>query len=268
MDDGAFLTEAEDGAALRAWSEGAGAQTLFLVSGLGGSGGFWKPTSERLSAGRRVLRFDQRGVGASARGAAEVTIDQLARDCLAVLDAAEVERCILLGHSTGGCIGQAFARIAPERLEGLILSATWLRPSRYMSALFGARREMLEARPTAYAASAALLSHPPEWLEENWRVYEAAVAKAPVTPAAARVVRERIDALLAFDGSPDAAGLTLPTLVLGAVDDMIVPSFLQRDLAAALPAAELRMLPDGGHFFPVTRTDAFADIVRRWSARL
>ena len=258
----------DDGAELRFWSQGSGARTLLLVSGLGGTGGFWSDVAETLGASARIIRFDQRGIGASTRGTAELSIDRLAEDCLTVLDAAGAESSVLLGHSTGGCIVQACARIAPERAEGLILSATWMRQSRYMTALFETRREMLENQPLVYAKSAALLSFPPGWLEENWHVYEAAVAKAPIGATAGRIVRERIDALLAFDGPGETGLPDLPALVLGARDDMIVPPFLQEELGAALADSQTVMFDQGGHFFPLTRGDAFCASISEWMAAL
>jgi len=259
-----FTATTPDGAVLQAWSQGEGPTTLLLVSGLGGTGGFWKGTSATLSSQFRILRFDQRGIGASSRGTAPCTIDQLARDCVAVLDAAGVDRCVFLGHSTGGCIGQALARIAPDRIAGMILSATWLKPSRYMNGLFGTRRDILDIAPQAYAATASLLAYPPAWLEANWQVYETGMANAPLTPEAQQVVRERIDALLSFDGSAGVASLGLPILVLGARDDMIVPAFLQEELAQALPGARTVLLDTGGHFFPASRPDAFTAKVAEW----
>lgn len=264
---GAFTVTTPDGAVLQAFVAGAG-PALLLVSGLGGTAGFWNATTATLARSSRVIRFDQRGIGASTRGSAPCTIDQLARDCLNVLDGAGVGRAVLLGHSTGGCIGQALGRMAPERLDGLILSATWLKPSHYMSALFGARRAILAENPQAYAATAALISYPPAWLEANWGVYEAAIAAAPVTPEARQVVRERIDALLSFDGAADIAALPMPTLVLGSRDDMIVPAFLQEELAAALPGGRSILLDSGGHFFPVSRPDAFTAKVVEWIGEL
>ncbi|MBN9458074.1 MAG: alpha/beta fold hydrolase [Bosea sp.] len=265
--DGSFEVALPDGARLRCWSEGSG-PPLLLVSGLGGTAGFWKGASATLSRQFRVLRFDQRGIGASSRGSAPCTIAQLAADCLAVLDAAGIESCVMLGHSTGGCIGQALGTMAPERLRGLILSASWLRPGRYMSALFGARRAILDPLPEAYAASSALMAYPPAWLEANWPVFEAAAAAAPQTPEARQIVRERIDALLAFDGSADAGALTMPLLVLGARDDLIVPAFLQEELAAALLEPTLILLDSGGHFFPNSRPDAFTAKVAEWIGML
>lgn len=259
----AFTASTPDGAALRAFAQGQG-RTLLLVSGLGGTAGFWTRTAATLSRSCRVICFDQRGIGASSRGSAPCTIDQLAQDCLAVLEAAGAGRAVLLGHSTGGCIGQSLARQAPGRLDGLILSASWLRPSRYMAGLFGTRRAILDKDPRSYAATAALLSYPPNWLEANWSVFEAALAGAPATDAARQIVRERIDALLAFDGSASIGSITMPALVLGARDDMIVPAFLQEELAAALPGCARTMLESGGHFFPASRPDAFTARVADW----
>lgn len=252
-----LTVDAPDGASLVVTLEGEG-RDILLVSGLGGTAGFWAPTVPALAAEFRITRFDQRGIGASTRGSAPCDIDLLARDCLAVMDAAGIERAVFVGHSTGGAIGQALARMAPERLAGLVLSATWLKPSRYMDALFGARRRILDLDPAAYAATGAILGYAPAWLERNWATFEAATAKPPASDAARRVVRERIDALLAFDGSDRAASIACPILVMGARDDAIVPAFLQDDLAAALPTGrQVLMYEDGGHFFPVTRTDEF-----------
>ena len=262
-----FEITTADGASLQAFVEGRG-RTLLLVSGLGGSAGFWKSISATLARSFRVIRFDQRGIEASSRGSADCTIDELARDCLGVLDEAGVDSAVVLGHSTGGCIAQSLARQAPQRIDGLILSGSWLKPSRYMAGYFGARREILGSHPQAYAASSVLCAYPPAWIEANWHVFEAALAAAPATVQAQAVMRERIDALLAFDGTAQAAALSMPILVLGARDDMVVPAFLQEELAAALPGCGKTMLDTGGHLFPVSRPDAFTATVADWIGRL
>ncbi|WP_298952479.1 alpha/beta hydrolase [uncultured Methylobacterium sp.] len=257
MTAGAITVDTPDGARLAVRRDGQGPD-LLLVSGLGGTAGFWAPALPALARAHRVTRFDQRGIGASGRGTAPCDIDRLAQDCLAVMDALGIATAVLVGHSTGGAIGQALARLAPDRLRGLVLSATWLKPSRYMAALFGARRRILDSDPVAYAATGTLMGYTPSWLDANWATFEAATAQAPVSEEARRTVRERIDALLAFDGSASVAAIRCPVLVPGARDDLIVPAFLQEELAAALPP-ERRVVtyPEGGHFFPVTRTPDF-----------
>ena len=259
-----FDVPTPDGATLKAGRTGAG-PAIVLVSGLGGTAGFWTPVVAGLAGAYAVISFDQRGIGASSRGTAETTIDQLADDVLALLDTAGIEEAMVVGHSTGGCIAQTLAAKAPGRVARLCLSATWLRPSRYMTALFETRLRLLAEDPVAYTATATLISYAPAWLEANWSAYERAIAKAPRSAAEQAVVAERIRALLAFDGRGSLPALAMPVSIIGAEDDMIVPAFLQRALAEALPAATLTLLPDGGHFFPVSRTEAFVAHLARWA---
>lgn len=245
-----------DGAVLRAHREGRG-PVLMLISGLGGTAGFWTPVVQRLSSKFTIIRFDQRGISASARGTAQCSIQTLAEDSFCVLDAFGLERATVLGHSTGGCIVQCMASIAGLRLERAILSATWIAAGTYMRALFSTRKSLLDTAPQAYAETAALLSYPADWLESHWSVFEKAVAGTPRNDQEKKIIAERIDALLAHDGHSMMGALSMPTLILGAEDDMIVPSFHQRELAAHLPASQLAILPKGGHFFPITQTELF-----------
>ena len=64
-----FRIETPDGATLHAFKEGHG-QPLLLVSGLSGSAAFWSEIAATLSRSFQVIRFDQRGIGASTRGEA------------------------------------------------------------------------------------------------------------------------------------------------------------------------------------------------------
>jgi aminoacrylate hydrolase len=245
----------EDGAELAVYVDGEG-QDLLLVTGLGGTAAFWEPVVAPLAEKFRVIRFDQRGIAGSTRGAGPVDIDRLAEDSLAVLDrAGSGGKALLLGHSTGGAILQAMALADPSRISGLVLSGSWLRPNRYMAELF------LRIAPQEYAAMVAFLGYPADWLDANWPRYEAMLAAAPMTAAQQDVVAERIDAIMRFDRSTEIGRIALPVLVQGAEDDLIVPAFLQREQARALPSAELYMFRTGGHFFPVTRVEEFTAVL-------
>lgn len=247
-----------DGAILHAYREGNG-PILFLISGLGGTAGFWTPAAQRLASHFTVIRFDQRGIAQSTRGTAPCSIATLAHDSLCVLDAFAINKAVVLGHSTGGCIVQCMASIAATRLERAILSATWIQAGPYLQALFSMRKNLLVAAPRAYAESAALLSYPPEWLQDHWSVFEKSAASAPRNDQEKAIIAERIDALLAHDGHGMLKALTMPTLILGAEDDMIVPSLYQNELVAHLPTSQITMLPKGGHFFPITQTESFVE---------
>ncbi len=258
------LVKLGDGAGLSVTIEGSG-RDLVLVTGLGGTAAFWNPVVPALAAHFRVIRFDQRGIGKSTRGTDSVDIACLARDTLAVLKHVDAQNALLLGHSTGGVILQELALQDASRVAGLILSATWPGHNRYMEELFRARLAVLKAAPQQYAALGAFLGYPPDYLNANWSTYETALKGAPITELQQTIVAERIAALLAFDRSAEVGKIKLPTLIQGAEDDLIVPAYLQRDLAKLLPHAALRLLPNGGHFFPVSRSTAFVDTLLNWA---
>jgi pimeloyl-ACP methyl ester carboxylesterase len=257
----------DDGAELAVQVEGNGAAVL-LVSGLGGSAAFWESWIPGLAKQFTLIRFDQRGIGASTRGVATCTVDRLARDALSILDALCIDRPLVIGHSTGGCIAQSMAALAPHRIGALVLSGTWLRPNEYMRQLFGLRIRQLWRSPEDYAAETVFLGYPPVWLNRNWGILLRAVEGAPTSKHAQAIVAERISALLAFDGSAFVSSIRMPTLVVGASDDVVVPSFLQDDLAHSIPQGKLHLLPDGGHFFPITRMSRVSLLVSEWYSRV
>jgi pimeloyl-ACP methyl ester carboxylesterase len=253
-----------DGARLAVDVSGEG-RAVVLVSGLGGTGAFWRQLVEALGDGFRTIRFDQRGIGASERGTVPVTVRTLAEDVWEIIDALALDTPVLCGHSTGGAIVQEMALLRPGAAGSLILSGTWVGPDPFLTTLFGARRELLKISPRSYVELAALFSSPPRWHHAHPAALEAA---GKVVPDAAQVaiIDERIGALLGHDCRDRISEIRERCIVLGAEDDMIVPAYLQEELAAALGQSELRLFDHGGHFFPVTRAEETAAVIRRWSA--
>jgi 3-oxoadipate enol-lactonase/4-carboxymuconolactone decarboxylase len=97
---------------------------LVLVNSLGTDHCLWDPVMPRLADFFRVIRMDMRGHGASDAPAGEYTVELLARDVLAVADAAGAARFDLCGISIGGMIGQWLGIHAGERLRRLVLCNT------------------------------------------------------------------------------------------------------------------------------------------------
>ena len=253
-----------DGARLTVEVSGEG-RPLFLISGVGGTAAFWRPLGEALGDGFKAVSFDQRGIGASERGTTPVSVRALAEDVWEIVDALDVDMPVLCGHSTGGAIAQEMALLRPGAAGGLILSGTWAGPDPFLTTLFGARRELLKSSPKAYVELAALFSSPPRWHHAHPEALEAA-GKAVPDATQVSIIDERIGALLGHDCRDRFGAIRERCLVLGAEDDMVVPAYLQEELAAALGQSELQLFDHGGHFFPVTRANETAAVMRRWSA--
>src|SRR5688572_21966874 len=81
-------------------------QPLIFVSGLGGVGRYWEPQLPAFSAHYRVITYDQRGTGGSDKTQRSFSVDQMAREVVALMDALGMERAHIVGLSTGGAIGQ------------------------------------------------------------------------------------------------------------------------------------------------------------------
>lgn len=253
-----------DGATLAFEHEGKGPAVL-LMSGLGGSAAFWKGVSATLTAqGYQVIRMDQRGIGQSERGAAAVSIAQLADDFHQLLQHCGVERAHVVGHSTGGCIAQQLAFDQPEKVRSLVLGATWAGPNAYMQQLFTLRAQLLRLDPQCYEQQGVYLSYPAEWIWEH----DALVATGKKWESQhIQTVQERIAALLQFDGRDQAAALSVPSLILSAEDDAVVPHALQQELKTLLAGSVLTQWVRGGHFFPITLSHSYNDTLLSWFSR-
>lgn len=110
-----------------AWHEaGEGAPALVLLHGFSGHRDDFLGVLPALAERRRVLAPDLRGHGDSAAGpgASGWTFEQLVNDLLAFLDALDLDRIDLLGHSVGGFVALRAALRAPERIRSLVFLCT------------------------------------------------------------------------------------------------------------------------------------------------
>ena len=97
---------------------------LVLANSLGTDMALWAPVLPPLLKHFRVLRVDKRGHGASEASPGDYSIELLARDVLAAMDAGSVDKAHFCGVSIGGMIGIWLGANAGERFESLVLSNT------------------------------------------------------------------------------------------------------------------------------------------------
>lgn len=244
------IVHTRDGAAIHCDIEGEGPAVL-LVTGLGGNASFWTEQIARLRSAYRVISYDHRGVGRSSLSQIRYSVEQMADDALAVLDGLGIERAHLVGHSTGGCIGQILAIEHPQRLISLVASSSWTAADAYFKRLFEVRKRALqEGGAQTYVRCGTLFQYPPEWIAENISAIEQAEQATLAAFPPTEIVLSKIDAILRFDRTAQLPAIRVPTLVNTAVDDLICPPYFSRALAAAIPGAKLGILPQGGHFCP------------------
>ncbi len=242
----------KDGAEIHYETQGKeDGEALLFVTGLGGNASFWTEQIPRFAGRHRVITYDHRGTGKSTMSRIRYSVDQMAEDALAVLDGLGVARAHLVGHSTGGCIGQVIAIEHPERLLSLVASSSWTTADDYFTRLFEVRKRALrEGGPVTYVRCGTLFQYSPDWIAENMSAIEAAEQATLAAFPPPEIVESKIDAVVAFDRTAELHRIKVPTLVNTAVDDLICPPYFSRALAAAIPGARLGIVPQGGHFCP------------------
>jgi aminoacrylate hydrolase len=235
---------------------------LMLVTGLNGVASFWVKQLPVLARDFRVILHDHRGTGQSTHSRMTYSVDQMAQDALALMDALKVESAHYAGHSTGGAIGQTLALDHPARIRSLVLSATWAGPDPYFRRLFESRKGILLAQgPEVYMRASILALAPPRWVSENDAAITEQQRQQLATLPPVEVQASRIDAIVRFDRRARLGAIRCPTLVIVAQDDMVTPRFYSDELAAKIPGAKLVVLEYGGHYAPVVVADAYNDAV-------
>lgn len=235
--------------------------TVLLIAGLGGAASFWEDIVTELSHTRRVVTFDHRGTGRSDRPEGAYSIEAITADAVAVLDAVGAETAHVVGHSTGGKIAQILALDHVERVASLTLSGTWARFDRQMAELFTARSEVLRlAGPETYQRLTHALGFPSSWIESHAEILDAAISRADQGMSPRSVALARIAMLPSTDRSEELAALNVPTLVVGARDDLMIPFAQSELLHALIPGARLEEFA-GSHFFPRVHPGRFAAVV-------
>lgn len=238
---------------------------LVLIPGLGGDGRFWSPVVRRLEKDFRVISVDHRGAGRSDRPGEGYSIARIAADVFGILDQEGVPRAHIAGHSTGGAVAQVMALRQAERLASCTISSSWLKADARFRTLFKLRQNLLrEEKFEAYQELTHVLGYPPDWMDSHQSELAETVAKARQTLSPAAVQIARIAMLLAHDTEQQAEAISTPTLVIGAVDDAMLPLSYSEHIASRIQGAQLAKVK-GGHFHPRTEPEQFAALVHSFA---
>jgi pimeloyl-ACP methyl ester carboxylesterase len=109
-----------DAVPVRYWTAGEGSPAIVLVHCWTCDHRAWDAQVRHLADRHRVVTLDLAGHGASGRGRVEWTVEAFGEDVRAVVEALELRRAVLVGHSMGGPVALEAARRLPGRVVGLI----------------------------------------------------------------------------------------------------------------------------------------------------
>jgi 3-oxoadipate enol-lactonase len=235
---------------------------LVLLNGGMMSIGAWQPFVAPLSARYHIIRCDFRGQlltpGPFAR-----SFEEHALDVVEVLDELGIERAHVLGVSYGGEVAMTLAALHPSRVERLtVISATdytadWMRRDAVEGRELAERAargegtggELFRRVAAATWSEAWLAKQPPDFLEQRARQVSA------LPPAYFEGMAALLGLLETLDLRPLLPRITAPALVLAGANDRIFPLEHMRAIAAAIPGAQLEVVPDTGHGLLMERAD-------------
>ena len=245
-------------------------EAVLLINGLGSQMTRWpEPFCALLVAkGLYPIRFDNRDTGLSTWcEGQDYTVDDMAADGAAVLDAAGKAKAHIVGVSMGGMIAQLFAANYPARTLSLIsIMSNTGNPN-----LPPPNVALLNTRPHDPAH--------PNFIADTVARAEAIGSPAYPWPPGALAARAKAEAERAFnppgvqrqmaavrasgDRREKLAMITAPAMVLHGEADPLVPVIGGRDTAANIPGAELRTIPGMGHDLPPALYDIFIQTIWR-----
>jgi 3-oxoadipate enol-lactonase/4-carboxymuconolactone decarboxylase len=239
------------------------APVLLLLHSLGTQAAIWEPVDEALSSRYRILRPDFRGHGLSGVTPGPYTVDGLAEDMLALLDAVGVDAAHVAGISLGGLVAQAMACQAPARVRSLALidTALALPPAQmWLDRAALVRRDgiepLVEPVVARWVTEAALASLGAQALRSMLRQTD------PEGYAAAA------EAVGAADFTQRVSALSVPTLVLVGDGDLATPPTSAEALRDAIPGARIEVIPDAAHIPTMEQPEQVVAALRQFLAAL
>jgi pimeloyl-ACP methyl ester carboxylesterase len=215
------------------------------------------------AAGFRTVAFDHRGHGESVLGDAGHSVENLGNDIDTVLEALDLERVVLVGHSMGGIAVQSYIAQHPDaakrRLAGLVLLSTLARTPGGSQA---AQLNQLVERVTRRTPDTTRI-----WASPNLGLVLARLGFGrDAKPSHVELVRQMMLAcgadtrtaaprsLIGFDLTPTLERIALPTLIVVGTADVITPPYEARRMARAIPGSRLEVFEGGGHMLMLERT--------------
>ncbi|WP_326621578.1 alpha/beta hydrolase (plasmid) [Streptomyces anulatus] len=213
----------------------------------------WDPrVVDGLAARRRVITYDNRGVGASG-GSTPDTIEAMARDTVLFIRALGFDRVHLLGLSMGGFIAQVIAAGEPDLVRKLILAGTGPAGGPGIDGVTSVTvQDMLKATLRRKDPKHYLFFTQTEGGQRAARAFLARLRSARMTAArrSRPSFRAQLKAIKRWGRTApqDLSRIQQPVLVANGESDRMVPTVNTINLAARLPRGELVPLyPDAGH---------------------
>jgi pimeloyl-ACP methyl ester carboxylesterase len=244
-------------------------EPLVLIMGIGYDSSLWLHQVPALGRAFKVVVFDNRDVGRSGRASGPYTIADMADDVAGMLDALVIPRAHVVGLSMGAMIAQEFALRHGDRLNRLVLSGADAGPARQVFHPIGVWNwvKANDDGGATFAAQQFVWLFSTAFLRDRAAVQQTLdVLSSNPHPVSSDAYARQAHAYLAYDPAGRLEGIKAPTLVIVGEQDLLTPPWLAREVAAAIPGAQLEIIAGDGasHVVPLERPEDFNRLVTRF----
>jgi len=250
------------------WGRREGSPVV-LVQGLGVDARGWALQRGAFGRSHRCIAVDNRGTGASDAPPGPYDLAEMARDVLAVLDDAGIERAHVVGASMGGVISQIIGVLHPERVLSLTLACTACQHHPW-------RRELLAewADTVESGGMGALFPDGMRWLigsrlQRRFGVFVNVLARVLVQTKP-HAFAAQVNAILAASDELrfELPKVIAPTLVITGSQDTLTPLGDAEELAELIPGSQLFVLRGAAHGLMAEAPNVFNDVVLKFLAEV
>ena len=240
----------------------SGKTPVLMIQGLGASKNAWNLQRIAMATRFRIISFDNRGAGRSDKPTEPFTLEQMADDALAVLDAAGIETAHVVGASMGGVISQIIAVKYPHRVRSLTLVCTACRNHPWRQELLQTWAKTAEEKGMIEVGKEAA-----QWVMSPRSFRRLVPAFTWMGPLAALRPRHsfvsQIHAILDTreDLVDQLSTITAPTMVIVGNQDILTPRGDSEEIAERIPNSELVVISGAAHGLMMEHSSTFNKIL-------
>ncbi|MFP6561923.1 alpha/beta fold hydrolase [Paraburkholderia sp. B3] len=244
--------------------QGDGEPALVFLHYWGGSSRTWDGVVGQLADRYRTVAIDHRGWGDSEAPAQGYAIADLANDAQDVVEALDLRRYVLVGHSMGGKVAQLLASRRPRGLAGVVLVAPsppspMALPDEQRAAMvsaYASRESVSQVLDHALTANRLEPAHREQAIADSLRGAPQAKTAWPI-------------AGMLEDITGEVGAIDVPVVVIaGEFDQVDRVETLRKELLPRIAGACLHVLPRVGHLLPLEAPAALAALIRQFAGKL
>lgn len=241
---------------------------LVLIHGLAGDHKAWAAQMPEWAKNHRVVAFDNRGAGQSTQVDEAITTEDMAKDTLALMDELGIEKAHILGRSMGGAIAQHMTLMAPERVETLMMCASFAKLDDVGVRVLTNMREVLEWRDDwgDHARHSVAYFVSPAFFNENPKTIEQILGLIGGETRLPACYSQQNHACMNHNTLDRLGDIKVPTLIMAGGKDPICSLTATSWMSDGIAGSKTVIFEDSSHFFLMEEGPKFMATVGEWLA--